>query len=110
MAIAKILVSALIIWIVGEVGKKSGVLGGLILSLPLTSILALSWLWLETRDSNQVATLSLETLIFVVPSFVFFILLWLLISRGMHFYFSFSCAILATLGAYFLFFKLRGGA
>lgn len=107
MAIIKILISGIVIWIVSEVGKRSGTLGGLILSLPVTSIIALTWLWFETKDSNQVATLSLETVIFILPSFVFFILLWQLLSKGVGFYISFGAAITATLVAYSLFFKYR---
>ena len=38
MPILKIAISGIIIWIASELGKKSGKLGGLILSLPLTTL------------------------------------------------------------------------
>ena len=108
MAIIKILLSGVIIWLVTEFGKKSGTIGGLILSLPVTSMIALTWLWFETKDSLQVASVSKETLIFILPSLSFFIVLWLLLDRGFNFYATFIASIFVTVGAYALFFKMRG--
>ena len=108
MAILKILVSGVMIWLVGEVGKKSGKMGGLILSLPVTSLIALFWLWIETHDASKVSSVSKETLIFIIPSFVFFIALHLFLERQLNFYFSFAASILLTMSAYFAFFKIRG--
>jgi len=48
--IVKILVSSVIIVLVSEVSKKSGYIGGLIASLPLTSMLALFWLCNDTNS------------------------------------------------------------
>ena len=97
MAIIKILASGIIIWLVGEFGKKSGKLGGLILSLPITSLIALFWLWIETQDASKVSSVSKETLIFIIPSFVFFIALHLSLERQLNFYLSFTLSILLTL-------------
>jgi len=108
MAIFKILVSGIMIWAVSEVGKKSGKMGGLILSLPVTSLIALSWIWFETHDASKVSAVSKETLIFILPSFVFFIALHLFLERQLNFYLSFATSILLTMGAYFAFFKFRG--
>jgi len=107
MAILKIVISGIVIWLSSELGKRSGKLGGLVLSLPLSSILAILWLWGETKDTQKIAALSLETLIFIIPSFAFFIVLSLLLQKNTHFYLSFFIAVLVTLGAYFLFFKFR---
>jgi len=108
MPILKIAISGIIIWLASEFGKKSGKLGGLVLSLPLTSLIALLWLWIETNDPAKIAAVSKETLIFVIPSFVFFITLPLMLEKGIHFYISFAVSIALTLVAYLAFFKLRG--
>jgi F0F1-type ATP synthase assembly protein I len=108
IALVKISVSAVLIWVVTEVGKRSGKFGGLILSLPLTSIIVISWLWYETRDPVKIASISTETLVFIVPSLVFFIVLSGVLNRYANFYFSFAAALISTLLTYALFFKLRG--
>ncbi len=110
VAIVKILMSGVLIWLVTEFGKKSGKLGGLILSLPVTSIIALTWLWFETKDSAKVASVSKETLVFILPSLVFFVLLWLLLERGVNFYVTLASSIVVTALSYALFFNLRGDA
>ena len=101
------MVSAVLIYAVTEVGKRSGRLGGLILSLPLTSLIALCWLWYETRDPAKIASLSTETLIFIIPSLAFFVVMSILLNRYANFYFSFTAAVLTTIGAYAVFFKVR---
>lgn len=107
MPILKIILGGFLIWIVSEVGKSSGKLGGLILSLPTTSILAILWLWFETKDPSKIASLSSETSIFILPSFVFFVSLPLLLQRPLNFYLAFAISIVLTFFAYALFFKLR---
>ena len=108
MFFIKILISSVIIASVSEVAKKSGKLGGLILSLPLTSLLALLLIWIENKDALKVAQVSSETLIFVLPSLVFFLVLPLCIHQNLNFYLSFAIAIISTLFAYFLFYHFRG--
>lgn len=107
MALFKILLSGILIWAASELGKRSGRLGGLVLSLPLTSIAVILWLWFETKDPSKVASISTETLIFVLPSLIFFVALSYLLNRSMHFYAAFGISIFVTLGAYAAFFKLR---
>jgi F0F1-type ATP synthase assembly protein I len=80
------LVSAVLITIVSEVSKKTGYLGGFIASLPITSMLALFWLYNDTKNSDKVAELSIGILLFVIPSMVFFIVLPILLKRELNFY------------------------
>jgi len=75
-----------LITIVSEVSKKTGYLGGFIASLPITSMLALFWLYNDTKNSDKVAELSIGILLFVIPSMVFFIVLPILLKRELNFY------------------------
>jgi hypothetical protein len=72
---AKTLISALMIAGISELGKRSPVMGGLLASLPLTSLLAMIWLYLETRNPLTVAQLSTSILWLVLPSLLLFIAL-----------------------------------
>ena len=107
MAILKILISGILIWLTTELGKRSGKMGGLILSLPVTSIIALCWLWFDTKDAAKVSAVSLETLIFILPSFVFFIVLSFMLTRAFSFSLSFCSSVACTVIAYGIFFKIR---
>ncbi|MGV3771671.1 MAG: DUF3147 family protein [Verrucomicrobiales bacterium] len=92
----KVVVSAVIIVTVSEVSKRTTTWGGMIASLPLVSILGMTWLYLDTRDSAKVAGLAGNTLWFVLPSLILFILFPLLIKAGKPFWMSMVFSILAT--------------
>ena len=77
--------------------ERSTALAAILVSLPLTSIIALMFLWRDTGDRQQVIELSWSILLIVLPSVVLFIALPLLLRAGMHFWFAMplSCAIMA---------------
>ena len=62
----KVLLTVALVVTVTEVSKRSTFLGGLLASLPLVSLLALIWLYLDTRDSTKVANLSMTIFWLVV--------------------------------------------
>ena len=75
--IAKVLVSALVIAAATEVAKRSPFWGALIVALPLTSILAMSWLYAETRDNALLTQFARDIFMLVPVSLVFFLPFWL---------------------------------
>jgi len=93
----KILLSSLIIVAVSEIAKRSSLLGALLASLPLTSLLAFVWLYLDTGDAQKVASLSSEIFWLVLPSLPLFLLLPWLIKLGWGFWSGlFVAALVAT--------------
>ena len=92
--------SAAVIVAVSEIAKRSSLLGGLLASLPLTSLLAFVWLWQDTRDAQKVAALSNSILWLVLPSLVLFLVLPVLLKRGVNFYPALGAAIAAMLVSY----------
>ena len=90
----KIGISAAIIVTVSEIAKRSTLFGALVASLPLTSVLAMIWLYQETKDAPRVAALSGQIFWLVLPSLLLFVVLPLLIRRGVSFYpaLGLSCA------------------
>ena len=71
----KALLSGLIVAAVSEVARRYPGWGGLLASLPLTSLLAMIWLYRDTADPERVAELSVSTIWFLVPSVPLFIAL-----------------------------------
>lgn len=96
----KTLISALLIAGASELGKRSTVAGAILVSLPLTSLLAMLWLWHDTRDPARLASFSMDIFWLVIPSLALFVVLAWLLRAGFHFWWSFAGAIAATLVAY----------
>lgn len=71
----KVLVSALVIAGVATLARRYTIAAALLASLPLTSLLAIIWLYADTRDTGKVITLTYSIFWAVLPSLLFFIAL-----------------------------------
>jgi hypothetical protein len=100
----KAAISGVIVAAVSEIARRYPGWGGLVASLPLTSLLAMIWLWRDTGDSERVAALSVSTIWFFLPSMPMFIALPLMIRSGMGFWASMAIAVAGTLALYALMF------
>jgi uncharacterized membrane protein (GlpM family) len=99
----KVLVSAIVIVAVTELSKRGGTFwGGLLASLPVTSLLAFLWLYAETRNAAQIGSLSTTIFWLVLPSLTLFITLPMLLNRGVGFPLALSIAIAVMVAAYLL--------
>jgi uncharacterized membrane protein (GlpM family) len=96
----KVLVTAVLVVAISEIAKRSTVLGGIIASLPLTSLLAFIWIYGETGDTKKIADLSRSVFWYVLPSLVLFIALPMLIDRGLGFWPSLLVGSALTFLAY----------
>ena len=78
----KLVLSAVIIAGASELAKRSTTAGALLISLPLSSMLALTWLYVETKDAPRVAAMSSGIFWAVFPSLLFLFTLPALLKRG----------------------------
>ena len=99
----KTIISAIIIVAVSEIAKKYTWTAAIIVSLPLTSLLAFIWLYWDTKDYQKVIELSYSTIVMSIPSFVFFIVLPILLKFKQNFVFSLIVSIISTAIAYSIF-------
>lgn len=99
---AKVLVTAVVVVAVSELGKRSSFWGAVLASLPLTSLLAFVWLYTSTGNSEDVAVLSQGIFWLVLASLPLFLVLPFLLRHGVAFWPAFAMACLATVGAYFV--------
>ena len=104
--IFKTLITALIIVIVSEIAKKYTWAAAIIVSIPLTSLLAFIWLYYDTKDVQKVIDLSLSTIVMTLPSIVFFIVLPFMLKFKYSFSFSIIVAIISTSVAYLIFISI----
>lgn len=98
----KYAVSAALVVAISEAARRLTWAGALLASLPLTSLLAMVWLWRDTQDPARIAQLSNGIFWLVLPSLVLFLSLPVLLRRGFDFYPALLAASALTVLAYFL--------
>ena len=98
--LAKAAFAGLMVALVTLVARRHPGWGGLLAALPITSLLALSLLWVETRDAGQVGQLSTGILWFILPSIPLFVALPLLLRAGVHFWLALGLCVAVTLALY----------
>jgi hypothetical protein len=96
----KVALTAILVVAITEVSKRSTAWGALLASLPLTSLLAFVWLYLDTGNAGKVAELSHEIFWLVIPSLPLFLLLPILLRIGWNFWGSLLAASGVTAACY----------
>lgn len=71
----KALISGAIVAAVSEIARRFPGWGGLLASLPLISVLAMTWLYVDTRDTGKIADLASSTFWFILPSLPMFLII-----------------------------------
>ncbi len=102
--LVKTIITALVILAISEIAKRSSLLAGVIASIPLTTFLALIWLYWETQDTKKIIDLSNSVLLMVIPSLSFFIFLPFLLKLNLHFILSMLVSVILTSLCYYVFF------
>jgi hypothetical protein len=102
--VIKAAVSGLIVAAVSEIARRHPGWGGLVASLPLTSLLAMLWLWRDSGDTGRVADLASGTFWFILPSLPLFLMLPAMLRAGLGLWLSMAIAVTVTLALYALMF------
>jgi hypothetical protein len=100
----KAAVSGAIVAEVSEIARRYPGWGGLLASLPLTSLLAMIWLWRDSRDPERVAALVGSTFWFILPSLPMFLVLPWLLRSGTAFWLAMAISVAGTLLLYAVWF------
>jgi hypothetical protein len=95
----KAAISGVIVAAASETARRSPALGALIVSLPLTSLLALVWLWHDAGDTQRVAALAQSTFWYVLPTLPMFLVMPALLRHGAGFWLALAagCALTVVL-------------
>lgn len=99
--IVKVVLTSLLVVSVSEAAKRSAVFGALLASLPLTSLLAMVWLYADTRDTEKVAALASGIFWLVLPSLTLLLVFPLLLRKGLPFIPSLAISVALTAASYF---------
>ena len=96
----KAVLSAVIIVTVSEIARRNAGMGALLASLPLISVLGMIWLWRDTQNADRMAAHAQATFWYVLPSLPMFLLIPLLLKRGVDFWPALAAGCVLTILLY----------
>ena len=100
----KAALSGVIVAAVSEIARRFPGWGGLVASLPLVSLLAMTWLYVDSRDTMKVADLAFGTFWFFLPSMPMFLIIPMMLRSGWSFAATMAVAIAVTIALYAMMF------
>jgi hypothetical protein len=102
----KVIATSLLVVAASEAAKRNVLIGAILASLPLTSLLAMIWLWADTRDPEKVAALAGGIFWLILPSLTLLVVLPLLLRKGIPFAPSLLLGVALTAASYFVMVKI----
>ncbi|MDD3045453.1 MAG: DUF3147 family protein [Candidatus Delongbacteria bacterium] len=98
----KVVISAALIVLISEISKKSNIMAGILASVPLVSFIAIIWMFLETKDVQNIQEFSKSIFWLVLPSLSFFALFPVMLKYNINFWLSFIVSAAVMSGLYYL--------
>lgn len=105
--LVKLVVSVLLILLINEVAKRHALIGAVIASWPLISILTLVWLYVDTRNTEIICKLSNDLFWLTIPGLAFFLFLPAFIRLGLNFAVATASSLGLTAVVYMLFMFIK---
>jgi hypothetical protein len=99
--ILKLIITTLLIVLISEISKRSSLAGAILAAIPLVSILAMIWMYIDTNDTKAAVDFSNNIVWLIAPSMTLFILFPILIKKNIGFYPSMGISIFMTVLAYY---------
>lgn len=100
--ISKYLLTAAVVVLVSELAKRSDRLGSFVAALPMVTVLALIWLYVENQPPEKIANHAWYTFWYVIPTLPMFLIFpWLLPRIG--FWMTLAACVLITAVCFGLF-------
>ena len=96
--LVKVVTTALVVAAVSEISRRFPLLGAMVVSFPMISIMTFIWIYVDTKDVPKLVTMSRDIFWLVVPSLLFFLVFPVMLSRGIPFVWSLliSCAVMSA--------------
>jgi len=99
--IIKLVITTLLIVLISEIAKRNSLAGAMLAAIPLVSILAMIWMYVDTNESKSAVEFSNSIVWLIMPSMTLFISFPMLIRKGLSFYPSLALSVLFTIIAYY---------
>jgi hypothetical protein len=98
--IVKTLITALIVAAISELSRRFSLFAAALASLPLVSILAFIWIYVDTKDTQKLIIMSHDVFWLVLPSLAFFLIFPALLKQGIAFGWAMLVACLCMIVIY----------
>jgi uncharacterized membrane protein (GlpM family) len=105
--IIKVVISATLIVSISEISKKSSLIGGILASVPLVSVLGMIWLYIDTQSAEKVSQFATSVFWLVIPSLSLFIVLPMFLKK-MSFYYALPISLVVMIVFYYLMILVLG--
>ncbi|QSZ42387.1 hypothetical protein GJV85_09805 [Sulfurimonas aquatica] len=99
--VIKLLITTFLIVLISEIAKRNSLAGAMLAAIPLVSILAMIWMYVDTNESKSAVEFSNSIVWLIAPSMTLFISFPILIKRGLSFYPSLAISVALTIFAYY---------
>jgi len=99
--ILKLVITTLLIVLISEISKRSSLAGAILAAIPLVSILAMIWMYIDTNEAKAAVEFSQNIVWLIAPSMTLFILFPILIKKNISFYPSLAISVAMTVFAYY---------
>lgn len=106
--IIKVLVSSVLIVAISEISKRSSLWGGILASVPLISVLAFIWLYIDIKNVEKITQLSYSIFWLVIPSLSMFLVLPQLLKMKIEFFIALLVSIIVMIGFYYIMIFILG--
>jgi len=100
--ITKIFITAVIIALISIISKTSSLVGSILASIPLVSVLGIIWLYRDTKNTQSIIDLSYGVFWLVIPSLSFYLIFPYLLKKEVNFYLSLTLSLTGMIIFYFL--------
>ncbi len=102
----KTIVSGLIIALASTVAKRFPLLGAILVSIPLTSLLTALWLHVETGDNQKIASFLGNVFWAHLPTLIFFVVTPYMLRNGYEFWISLIIGMAITTVTFFIYARI----
>ena len=108
--VLRALLSGALIVLIGELAKRDNFTAAIVHSLPLVTLLAVIWLFIDKRDTALIGRHLTGTFWFVLPTLPMFLVVPWLLRGGWNFWPALGAGALLTVALYFLTMRLLRAA
>ena len=92
--------TAAVIVVVSELAKRSDRLGALVAALPIVTVMAMIWLYVERQGTDRIANHAWYTFWYVLPTLPMFLVVPLLLRSGVNFWLALLAGVALTAGLF----------
>jgi len=100
--ITKYFLTAAVVVLVSELARRSDKLGGFVAALPMVTVLALIWLYVEQQPAEKIANHAWYTFWYVIPTLPMFLAFPALLPR-LGFWLTLAACVLITVACFGVF-------